>query len=326
MKALATIVKQFGPARDVVKLTSIVSRSLAPNEVMVRMLKCAINPSDIIAISGAYRSRITLPFFPGYEGVGVIEEMGGQVTGSKIGDRVLPLGSAGCWQELKVAEAKWCFRMSDVLTLEQAATMYVNPATAWVMLHEQAKVAPGMNVIISAGASEIGRMMIRMLNIQGIEPIVTVRRLKSAGRLESMRIRQILVTSSPTFADHLAACTRHAPADLVLDAVGGEVGRTLARSVRPGGLFIHYGLLCGDPLPPETFHGSDIKFELFTLRNWVHSRSCQEITSLLANLERLVLNGTARSDIENCYPLDKIHAALERHNSPDRAGKILLSM
>jgi D-arabinose 1-dehydrogenase-like Zn-dependent alcohol dehydrogenase len=115
MKALATIVKQFGPARKVVTLTSIVSRSLAPNGVMVRMLKCAINPSDIITISGAYQSRVTLPFFPGYEGVGVIEEIGDQVTGFRIGDRVLPLGSAGCWQELKVAEAKWCFRMSDGL-------------------------------------------------------------------------------------------------------------------------------------------------------------------------------------------------------------------
>jgi hypothetical protein len=38
-----------------------------------------------------------------------------------------------------------------------------------------------------------------------------------------------------------------------------------------------------------------------------------------------VAGGTALSDIDNCYALDKIHAALERHSSPDRAGKILLS-
>src|SRR5580693_5698455 len=205
MKVRATVVERFGPARDAVTLIDTQPRPLAPSEVRVRMLGCVINPSDLVTISGAYRSRTRLPFFPGYEGVGVVEETGDQVTELPLGSRVLPIGSAGCWQELKVSNARWCFPISDALTVQQAATMYVNPATAWLMLHEQATIAPDATVVISAGASTLGRMMIRLLNLKGIEPIVTVRTEQSVRWLENMRVRRILLSSAPAFADDLAA-------------------------------------------------------------------------------------------------------------------------
>jgi NADPH:quinone reductase-like Zn-dependent oxidoreductase len=51
-----------------------------------------------------------------------------------------------------------------------------------------------------------------------------------------------------------------------------------------------------------------------------------KITSLLTTLEPLVLNQTFDSPIETSYSLEKIHAAIEHHESPHRAGKILLSI
>jgi NADPH:quinone reductase-like Zn-dependent oxidoreductase len=126
----------------------------------VRMLASAINPSDIVTICGAYSSRVGLPFFPGYEGVGIVEQVGDCVTALQVGTRVLPLGSASCWQEFKTVEAEWCFPVSDDLTLHQAATMYVNPATAWLMLSAHVDIRARPNVLISAAASAVGCMMV----------------------------------------------------------------------------------------------------------------------------------------------------------------------
>ena len=68
--------------------------SLAPHEVSVRMIAAAVNPSDAVTVSGAYASRTTFPFVPGFEGVGVIERAGPGVPEQMIGRRVLPIGSA----------------------------------------------------------------------------------------------------------------------------------------------------------------------------------------------------------------------------------------
>lgn len=326
MKGRATVVEQFGPPSDVVVLLDTKRRPLKPNEVRVRMIGSAINPSDIVTISGAYRSRIRLPFFPGYEGVGVVEETGDQVTELYVGDRVLPISSAGCWQELKISDAKWCFPVSDALSFPQAATMYVNPATAWLMLDELANIAPRLNVVISAAASAIGCMMIRLLNLQGIEPIVTVRNKQSTQRFENLRVRRILLTSTPSFETDLTECSRRMPIDIVLDAVGGDVGWSLARCLRPNGLFIQYGLLSGEPIALGAFHGLPIRFKMFSLREWIHRRTRVQIASLLTTIEQLVLDQTLDSPIEASYPLENIHSALQHQGSPCRTGKILLSI
>ena len=71
---------------------------------LIYLLLLLINPSDLVAISGAYRSRATLPFVPGFEGVGIVESVGPGVQQSLLGHRVLPLGSSGAWQDVKVTE------------------------------------------------------------------------------------------------------------------------------------------------------------------------------------------------------------------------------
>jgi len=73
------------------------------------MLLASINPSDLVTVSGAYRSRTCLPFVPGFEGVGVVEAVGTRLSESLVGQRVLPLRSVGCWQDVKVIEERWCF-------------------------------------------------------------------------------------------------------------------------------------------------------------------------------------------------------------------------
>ncbi len=88
------VVRKFGPAQDVVELEQAALPPLRRDEVRVRLLARAINPSDIITISGAYSGRTTLPFIPGFETFGVIEQCGEEVHGLSPGTRVLPVRSA----------------------------------------------------------------------------------------------------------------------------------------------------------------------------------------------------------------------------------------
>ena len=67
---------KFGNPKDVLQVEYKNIEPLKENEVLVRMLVRPINPSDLIPITGAYAHRIPLPNIPGYEGVGIVEDVG----------------------------------------------------------------------------------------------------------------------------------------------------------------------------------------------------------------------------------------------------------
>ncbi|UDF30529.1 UNVERIFIED_ORG: alcohol dehydrogenase catalytic domain-containing protein [Roseateles sp. XES5] len=83
---LRAVVRAFGDPRQVIGLEEVERPAPGPGEVEIRIHRAAINPSDLIPVTGAYRSRTTLPFVPGFEGVGEIVRIG-----EDIGEACPPL-------------------------------------------------------------------------------------------------------------------------------------------------------------------------------------------------------------------------------------------
>lgn len=323
MRPIAAVVHEFG-GPEVVELIDVGVPEPGEGEVVVEMLNSVINPSDLITISGAYRSRIALPFFPGFEGVGKVRAVGPGVTAPAVGTRVLPIGTAGSWSSFKLTEARWCFPVSGSLSDEQAATMYVNPLTAWLMLHDSTRIDPGMEVIVDAAGSEIGRMLLALLNLAGVEPVAIVRTESTAKRIERFATKAVLVSSASDFEEELERATPDS-ADLVLDAVGGDIGSILRSRVASGGQFIHYGLLSGEPLTSHPSRPvSDHRFEFFRLRDWVHRVAPAEVQVSLDRVGRLIAEGVIETRIDSVHGLNRIHDALARQCDPGRTGKVLL--
>jgi NADPH:quinone reductase-like Zn-dependent oxidoreductase len=324
-----SIVRSFGPAVDVVAGEEYLPPAPGPAQVRVRMSLASINPSDLVTISGAYASRTPLPFVPGFEGVGVIESVGADVTELSIGQRVLPLGNAGAWQDLKTTDARWCFPVPPELTDEQAATAYINPLTAVRMVHQHAPNGPAP-VAVNAAASAIGQMIIRLLNDRGLEPIALVRNPDSRARLADLQLSAVVCTTEPRPHDGgLRATLREITGGQGLavgwDAVGGAEGAELFRALSPGGTLVHYGLLSGRPLPPLLNpEPRDARIVLFRLRDWVHTAERSAVARALDDVYRLVLDGTAASAVAAVYPLPEVRQALQLHAAVHRRGKVLL--
>lgn len=319
-----SVVRNFGPAAEVVTGEQYQPPAPGPTQVGVRMSVASINPSDLITISGAYASRTPLPFVPGFEGVGMIESVGADVTGLSVGQRVLPLGSAGAWQEIKVTDARWCFPVRDELTDEQAATAYINPLTALLMVRGHAPVAPAP-VAVNAAASAVGRMIIGLLNAAGHRPIALVRNPASRALLADLDLSAVICTTEPGQGDDLREITAGEGLSAGWDAVGGSEGAELFRALAPGGTLVHYGLLSGRPLPASlTTERPDARIVLFRLRDWVHTAEPAAIADALDEVYRLVLDGTAASTVAAVYPLTEVRDALRGHDAAHRRGKVLL--
>lgn len=329
---LRCVVRTFGPAVDVVATEAYDPPRPGPGEVSVRMLLASVNPSDLVTISGAYASRTALPFVPGFEGVGVVEATGAGVRELAAGQRVLPLGTAGAWQQVKVAEARWCLPVLPDLTDEQAATSYINPLTALLMSRQYVLPSGGegaAGVVVNAAASAIGRMAIRMLNRDGVEPVALVRHPQGREQLTGLRTAAVLCTSDAGVREALPAVVREAaggcPPAVVLDAVGGSEGGDLARALAPGGTLVHYGLLSGRPLPQAlATERPDVRVVLFRLRDWVHTADRARLTDALTEAQHLVADGTAATPVAHVLPLGDVREALRREAVPGRTGKVLL--
>ncbi|KAH8423408.1 zinc-dependent alcohol dehydrogenase family protein [Aspergillus melleus] len=324
---LRTIVRDFGRAAEVVTVELYQPQVPGPKQVRVRMLLASINPSDLVTISGAYRSRISLPFVPGFEGVGVVESVGAGVSESLIGQRVLPLGSQGAWQNVKITEERWCFPVPADLTDQEAARAYINPLSAFRMVHEYGP-SPGASVVVNAATSAIGQMIIRMLNRAAIRPIALVRRAGVESQLKSqLGVSAVLCTSEVRLQHKLLELTNGRGLSVAWDAVGGSEGDDLARALSPGGTLVHYGLLSGTPLSLRLYEECpQARIVLFRLRDWVHSAERHALHSALNEVFQLIRDGIAASEVAAVFPLSSIQQALEYEAKSGRQGKVLLSM
>ncbi|HEU4597223.1 MAG TPA: alcohol dehydrogenase catalytic domain-containing protein, partial [Pyrinomonadaceae bacterium] len=134
-------------------------------EALVRIAATPINPSDLMFVRGLYGQKKRLPVVPGFEGSGVVVEAGDGMMGRYLkGKRVAcaaPFDGDGTWAEYMLTPAALCIPLDARTELESAASMIVNPFTAWALL-ARARRLGAKAVVQTAAASALGRMVVRL--------------------------------------------------------------------------------------------------------------------------------------------------------------------
>src|SRR5262249_54992576 len=126
----------------------------------VRLHAAGVNFVDVYQRRGTYAAA-QLPFVPGREGAGVVEEVGPDVGVVRPGDRVAYAGVPGSYAEAAVVPADRLIPVPDGLSWEQAAAFPLQGMTAHYLLHEFRAVRPGMTVLVHAAAGGMGRLLVQ---------------------------------------------------------------------------------------------------------------------------------------------------------------------
>ncbi len=318
----STLVSQFGDPRQVIALVDAERLPPGPGEVEIALCLAAINPSDLIPVTGAYSARTSLPFVPGFEGVGTVSRVGAGVTTLKPGDRVIPIGASGLWQQYLLRPADWCFLVPDDIDDRQAAVSYVNPLTALRLieaLRAHFGSLAGRRIGVTAAGSAIGGMLMKLISGEGAEPVGIVRSERSAVRLAAETAGEIVVADEGNIPSPLDF-------DAILDAVGGPfAGDLIGQTLQPGAAFIQYGALSGVPVPiPAIQARADVRFSFLWLRTWVHAAGRPSIEAAFAASFAGLRSGLFSSRIAQTYPLSRLDEALAHQADPKRDGKLLL--
>jgi NADPH:quinone reductase-like Zn-dependent oxidoreductase len=248
-------------------------------EILVRVICSPVNPSDVLYCSGTYASPPTLPVVPGFEGCGIVVASGGGWLADRlVGTRVAGAVQAGqgFWAEYIVLKAMEAMPIPAAVSDESAASAFVNPLTALGLARP---VIRGRHraMIHTAGASQLGRMLIRLSRRHGFPLINIVHREALVAELEAAGGTHVLDASRADFAESLTALARKLQATWAADAVAGEMTRTLAACMPPGSTIAVYGVLSGKE---STVNPGDLIFRGQTVTGYWLSREFQDRSPL----------------------------------------------
>ena len=176
---LAAIAETPGPIDTIVIRDIPEPEELRAGEVVVRMLVSTFNPSDAVMVSGAYASRTAFPLVPGFEGVGIIDRIGPGVPISMLGQRVLPIGSPGAWQQYKRIDHSWCIPVPDDIPTDVACFAYINPLTASLMVERFCHGA--QSALVDAATTTIAGHLKTLLEQRGVETVMVGRTWGTVG-------------------------------------------------------------------------------------------------------------------------------------------------
>ncbi|MCS7022470.1 MAG: zinc-dependent alcohol dehydrogenase family protein [Gemmataceae bacterium] len=319
-----------GPPAEVLRLEDDVPTPVPQRgEVLVRMLAAPINPSDLMFIGGRYGLQPQVPAVPGFEGVGIVVSQGGGLLARlRLGQRVALLGArSGTWTEYTVAAARQVLPVPDDWPDEQAATFFVNPATALAMVRYVLRVPRGAWLLQTAAASEVGKMVIRLGRWYGFRTLNVIRRPEQREQLQRLGADVILLDSDGPLAEQVA---RHAPEGVRfgLDPVGGPLGSALLAALAPGAHALIYGSLADAPLQvdPRLLISTGLCVQGFWLARWLTHQNLFRLLRFFRRVRRLIGQGVLQSSIAAVYPLEQYLAALEHASRPGKGGKVLLRL
>ena len=155
-KAKARVCREHGLPDRLELVSDWASPELAENEVRIRVKAAGLNFPDVLIIQGKYQMQPELPFIPGGECAGVVEEVGAAVTRWKVGDEVIHSGGSGGFCEEVVANELAVLPKPPALSFEAAAGSTITYLTSFHALVQRANIQPGETLLELGAAGGVG--------------------------------------------------------------------------------------------------------------------------------------------------------------------------
>jgi trans-2-enoyl-CoA reductase len=304
---------------------------LAAGQVALKFLAAPINVADLSQIQGAYAIRPKFPAVAGNEGVAVVTAVGAGVTNDKVNDRVIPTQAGfGTWRNKAVAASADVLKVSDKIKVEDAATLAVNPATAFRLLADFAPLAKGDVIIQNAANSAVGQAVIQLAKLRGIKTINVIRNDgdydQTVEHLKALGATVVVSTDYLGSAKFKELISDLPAPKLALNAVGGKSSLEIAKVLAKKGVHVTYGGMSKEAVSVGTgsliFH--DITLKGFWLSEWVKDASVEERTAMLNELAGLVEAGKLRTWIQTYKFADFDDALLAAVNRTTKRKIVLL--
>ena len=320
MKAIQ-IHETGGP--EVLKLAELPIPEPGPGQVLIRVEAIGVNFVELYFRKGVYKT--TLPFTPGSEAAGTVEELGPGVTGFAAGDAVASVSVLGSYAEYALVTAAQLVKIPEGVSLEQAGAALLQGMTAHYLLHSTYPLRAGETALVHAGAGGVGLLLTQMAAKLGARVITTVSTREKAELSREAGASDVILYTEKDFATEVKRLTGGKGVNVVYDSVGKTTFDGSLNCLRPRGMLALFGGASG-PVPPFDLIQLSSKGSLFITRPtlWHYTATREELDWRANDVLGWVASGDLKLRMEHIYELaDAAHAQMDLE-ARKTTGKILL--
>ena len=320
----AIVVRQFG-GPEVMALEKVADPSPNAGEVLVRIKAAGINPVDTYIRSGQYARVPALPYTPGSDAAGEIEQVGTGVTAFKRGDRVYLIGTtaghAGAYAEKAVCSLAQVHPLPARSSFAQGAALGVPYATAYRALFHRAKARPAETVLIHGATGGVGTAAVQLARAHGIRVIATGGTEQGLQLVREQGADVVLSHREEGYTRQILDATGGRGVDIVLEmAAHLNLDRDLTLLATHGRVVV-VGNRGRIEINPRDAMGRDAAILGMTLFNATPS----DLASIHAALVAGLANGSLAPVVRSELPLAQAPKAHELVMAPGALGKIVLT-
>ncbi len=320
----AVVYERHGNPVDVLRVEQQPWPKPAPHEAVVQMRAASINPADLNQIEGKYPVRPELPATPGFEGAGIVVDLGAGVTNVAVGALVILPHNIGTWRDALAVKADELVVVPAGIEPVHAATLKINPLTAWRLLDDYVDLKKGDWLIQNAANSAAGRTVIQIARELGYKTVNVVRRMELIDELRAEGGDVVLVDGED-LREKVKSAISDAPIRLGLNAVGGDSALRLANCLAPRSTLVTFGAMSLQPLkiPNGLLIFKDLRFRGIWINKWYDNATIEERMDAFRPLFEMAERGLLKTKVEKSYPLTEAKAAVAHAAQGKRSGKIV---
>jgi NADPH2:quinone reductase len=308
---------------EVLRYEDVPKPSPGAGQALVRVTAVGVNFVEVYQRSGLY--PLPLPFIPGTEAAGIVEQVAEDVTTVKVGQRVASASLMGAYAEYAVAPADRLVVLPDRVTDRIGAAVMLQGMTAHFLTHSTYPLTSGDTCLVHAAAGGVGLLLCQMARRRGARVIGTVSTEEKAVLARAAGADEVILYTSQDFVAETKRLTGGAGVQVIYDSVGRTTFLRGFDCLARRGMMVLCGQSGGpvDPINPQILNQ---KGSLFLTRpslpHYVSTRA--ELLERANAVLGWVEDGTLEVRIEREFPLAAAAEAHRELESRRTTGKLLL--
>ncbi len=320
----AVLCQEYGPPEKLV-LTEVESPKAGRGQVVIKVKACGVSFPDTLIIQGKYQFKPPLPFSPGGELAGMIQEVGPGVENAKVGDPVIAFTGWGGYAQEVVTEASRIIPMPANMDFPTAAIFIMTYGTSHYALKDRAHLQPGETLLVLGAAGGVGLAAVELGKVMGARVIAAASSDEKLAICRRYGADEVINYSTEDLKDRIKELTNGNGVDVVYDPVGGKYAEPALRGMAWGGRYLVVGFADGEipriPLNLTLLKGCAIVgvfWGSFTARD--PKRNQEHLLELLAWYS----TGKIKPFISATYTLEQAPQALRDMMERKVKGKVAL--
>src|ERR1700760_1137681 len=240
----AVICRELGPPGRM-RLETFASKPLAPGQVRVAIRGAGINFPDILMAAGEYQLKPELPFTPGMEAAGDVAEVGSDVSGVAVGDKMIVKLRPGASAEGVVVMPSQPTPLPSTFDYAEGATFLAAHGTAYHALVDRGQLKAGETLLVHGAGGGVGLAAVEIGKLLGATVIAAASSEEKLSVAQARGADHGLLYPREPFRDAVKRITEGRGVDVVFDPVGGEVFENSVRCIAFGARLLVIGFTGG---------------------------------------------------------------------------------